>query len=198
MSIVIGYDVTGANLARVPRGQLAGYSTGTGGVPWTATQWAEHPGALRYCQDTGATDRTADVLDVERGAATNADAPAWYRDTLHNYVIGARPGQREPAFYTSQSNVTPLVNVLVGAGISNGPRLIVANWNLTESQSEADVIDASGPFPVAGVQFASLEFYDIDVWSSGWLARVSVHPPHLVSAELVAHMSDGTTRSYTV
>ena len=198
MSIVVGYDAIRVNLPHVPAGrQVAGYTTGSGDVPWTAEDWAAHPGAVRICQDAGATDRTADVLDIERGAATIADAPGWYRDAVGHYQAGTRPGQRWPGMYTSQSNVTPLVNALIAGGVKSGPRLIVANWNLTEAQAEVPVLDASGPFPIAGLQFAALQFYDVDVWSEAWLSVVSKEKPRLVSVEMIARMSDGTSRSYT-
>lgn len=180
MSIVIGFDVMGANLGRVPAGaQLAGYSTGSGDVPWTAEEWAAHPGAVRICQDAGASDVTADVLDVERGAATIADTAPWYKAAASSYAGAHRPGQRHPAVYASQSNVTPLVNALTAAGIKSGPGLIIANWSLTETQAAADVLAAAGPFPVVGVQFASNQFFDTDAWSSSWLSDVSaaVKPP---------------------
>ena len=198
MSIVIGYDATHANLSHVPAGrQVAGYTTGTPDIQWTPMDEANHPGWVRICQDAGASDRTADVLDIERGAATITDAPAWYRDAAGHYHAGSRPGQRFPAMYTSQANVTPLINELIKNGVTSGPRLIVANWNLTEAGAETDVLDASGPFPIAGVQFASLQFYDIDAWSESWLALVSKVPPHLVSIELTSHWSDGTAKTYS-
>ena len=68
-SAVVGYDLIGANIGHAPAGaQLAGYSTGSGGIPWTAAQWAAHPGTVRIDQDAAASDPTADVLDVEGGA----------------------------------------------------------------------------------------------------------------------------------
>ena len=201
MSIVIGADATHDGLPHVPPGykQLAGYSTEEGtnaGIRWTPEDSAAHPGWVRICQDAGATDRTADVLDIERGAATIADAPAWYRDAAGHYKAGTRPGQRWPAFYTSQDNITPLVNHLISSGIPSGPGLIIANWSISEGQAAHEVLDAGGPFPVRGMQFQSFQFYDVDLWSESWLAVVSKVPPHLVSAELVAKFSDGTVRTY--
>jgi hypothetical protein len=184
--IVIGFDATHANIAALPRGApiVAGYSTGTGDVPWTAEDWAAHPGALRIDQDPAGSDPTADYYDVEDFAGTSARAPGWYREALACYQSGKRPGQRHPGFYTSAGNVTPLVNHLVAAGVTSGPRLIIANWNLTEGQAAADLaaaiaLLASGgadPFPVAGIQFADPGPYDVDVYSRAWLDAVSVPP----------------------
>lgn len=202
MSIVAGFDVTSANLPHIPAGQhqLAGYTTQAhpgDGIAWTAEQWAAHPGAIRIDQDPAATDHTADVLDVERGAATIADAGPWYRAAVASYHTGRRPGQRFPAIYVSQSQVTPLANGLIAEGVTSGPRIIIADWPVAEQVAISDVIHASGPFPLAGFQYDSGQFYDFDVWSEAWLSVVSKAPPHLVSVELISRWSDGSARTYT-
>jgi hypothetical protein len=173
MAVVVGHDCIHANLSHLPPGQAAGYTTGSSNIQWTASDWAAHRGAVRICQDSG-TDHTADCLDVERGAATNAGAAAWYPKAKGAHDSAARPGQRHPAVYTSASNVTPLVNALIAAGIKSGPGLWVANWNLDNAQAVADVQNAAGPFPVVAVQYNSGAFYDTDVFSGTWLAAVSV------------------------
>jgi hypothetical protein len=177
MNIVVGYDAIRTNIPTLPKGaQVAGYSTGSGDVPWSAADFAAHPGALRIDQDAAASDATADYLDVENGAATFADCPVWAKAALHNWATGVRPGQRRPAIYMSASNVTNVVNALVFGGVAGGVGLVVANWNLSETQAVADVQAASGPFPVVGIQFKSGTTYDIDVYSGAWLADVSRHP----------------------
>ena len=199
MSIVFGFDCTHVNIPHLPPGlhQLAGYTTGAGDVPWTPADWDAHPGAIRIVQDEGLTDRTADVADIERYAGRYIDAPGWYRDAVGHFQAGTRPGQRWPAFYASRSSITPLVNELVSAGIKSGPRLIVAQWGENDAQAKLEIIDASGPFPIVGVQDEDLGLYDRDGWSSEWLTVVSKVPPHLVSFEVVSHWSDGSARSYT-
>jgi len=173
MSVVIGHDAIGVNVSRLPPGQAAGYTTGTSGIAWNSSGWAAHPGAVRICQDAAASDRTADVLDVERYAATNSVAAGWCKAAQKTFFAGARPGQRSPALYTSASNVTPLVNALIAGGVTHGCGLWVANWNLSQVQAYADVVNAAGPFPIIGVQWSSGPFYDTDVFSGTWLARVS-------------------------
>lgn len=176
--IMPGYDATHDNIDHLPSGGVdAGYTTGTPDIRWTGADWASHPAAVRICQDSAASDATADVLDVERYAATNAQAPGWYKRALGSFQTAARPGQRRPAIYTSADNVTPLVNALIAGGVRSGPGLVVANWNLTEHQAIADVLAASGPFPIVGVQFTSTQYYDIDVWASQWLGNVSGQKP---------------------
>lgn len=175
MTLVAGWDATHANLGHVPAGQGAGYTTGTPDIVWTAADWAAHPGAVRICQNAGATDHTADVLDVEAGAATNAEAAAWYRAALLAYEAGTRPGQRWPAIYTSLSNVTPLVNALIAGGVTSGPRLWIAHWQIGTSGGQATVTD-TGPFPVIGCQYGDAGAYDVDYWDAGWLQAVA-HAP---------------------
>jgi hypothetical protein len=176
MAVTVGHDAIHANVAHLPAGQAAGYTTGSADIRWTAADWAAHHGAVRICQDSG-SDHTADVLDVESGAATNGDAVAWVPAAQAAYASATRPGQRHPAVYTSQSNVTALVNALVAHGIHGGVRLWVANWNLTHDQAAAEVENAGGPFPVVAVQYDSGAFFDTDVFDSAWLANVSAAGP---------------------
>ena len=172
--IVPGFDCTHNNISHLPSGGVdAGYSTGTPDIKWTPEDRAAHPGSVMICQDAGATDSTADVLDVDRFAATNTEAAGWYLRALVSYHDGHRPGQRHPAIYTSADNVTPLVNALIAGGVHAGPGLFVANWNLSKAQAITDVLNAAGPFPIIGVQFTSLEFYDLDVFDSHWLEATS-------------------------
>jgi hypothetical protein len=173
MGIVVGYDATHENIATLPKGQVAGYTTGTPDIVWTPDDWDAHPGALRICQDAGATDVTADYLDVETGAATPADCPGWYKRALAAYTTGVRPGQRHPSIYCAASNVTNVVNALKAGGVDSGPGLIVADWDLTQAQSVADVQAGAGPFPIRGVQFHNEGTYDIDVWDSAWVDTTS-------------------------
>jgi hypothetical protein len=176
MAVILGHDAIHANISHLPPGQAAGYTTGSPDIKWTAADWAAHKGAVRICQDSG-TDHTADVLDVERGAASNTDAAFWVPRAAASYKAVTRAGQRTPAVYTSASNVTPLVNALIGHGIKTGVGLWVANWNLTDAQAVADVQNAAGPFPIVAVQFHSAQFYDTDVFSTTWLGHTSVAGP---------------------
>src|SRR5690242_9557224 len=51
----------------------------------------------------------AECLDVERGDATNAQAPVWVKRQI-------KRGVYRPVVYTSQSNVPALLRSLAGAG----------------------------------------------------------------------------------
>lgn len=183
MSVTVAYDATHQNIAHLPAGQACGYTTGTPDIQWTTQDWAAHPRAVRICQDANASDATADILDVERGAATNTESPGWVKRAIVNFKLVTRRGQRWPGIYTSASNVTPLVNALIAGGITSGIGLWVANWNLSEAQAVADVLAASGPFPIIGIQFTDKPvLYDISVFSSTWLMEGSAMPIHPITA----------------
>lgn len=215
VGIIAGYDCTGANLEHNPGGQAAGYVTGSGGVPWTAAQFAEHPYAVRIDQSPALTaiDETADVLDVERGAATNNEAAEWFRAAINNFFKGARPGQRHPTIYTSLNNVTPLVNALIAGGVKLGVGLWVAHYGITESQADALLNGTGGPFPIVAVQYANTTYYDLDRFNQGWLDQRSSAPvraappatpppagaasgPTIARLVVTATMSDGSTQTW--
>jgi hypothetical protein len=146
-----GADAVGANVHTIPAGipQLAGYTTGSAWVPWTAQQWETHPNALHICQDSGATDHVADILDVESGAATLEDCAPWSKAALASFHSAARPGQRSPAIYCSASNVTPVVNALIAGEVKSGIGLFVADWN--GRANAVEMLDKyGGPSPSSG------------------------------------------------
>jgi peptidoglycan hydrolase-like protein with peptidoglycan-binding domain len=173
MSVVIVYDAIAGNVSHLPKGQqAAGYATGGSGIVWSAANWAAHPGAVRIDQDTRASLRTADVLDVERGAATAAAAPAWAKGALASYHQASRPGQRSPVIYANLSTMTSVVNALTKAKVT-GIGLWIAHWGTSESADAAEINSGSGPYPVIGVQYTSVANYDISVMSRTWLGAVS-------------------------
>jgi peptidoglycan hydrolase-like protein with peptidoglycan-binding domain len=185
VTLVLVYDATHANIGRLPKGvHAAGYTTGTADIRWTAQDWAAHPGAVRIDQDAAASDPTADILDIEAGAATPTSAPGWVRRAWASRRSRARPGQRSPAVYMSQSRVTEVVNALVAGGVSSGAGLWVANWSLSQSQAEAKVEHGGGPFPVIGVQFRNSVSFDVSVFSSAWLASGGQQPPTVPAWEV--------------
>jgi len=170
-------DATRANAAHLPKGPAAGYTTGSGSIPWGTAEWKAHPGAVRICQDPSASDTTADVLDVEQGAATVRVAAAWAEAAAAHVANATRPGQRHPAIYMSLSQVTPVVNALTAAGIHSGVSLWVANWNLSAAEATALVAHAGGPWPVIGVQYRNAGTYDVSIFSKPWLDAVSGSAP---------------------
>lgn len=172
-SITSAVDAPGFNFASLPKdAQVCGYTTGSGGVRWTPAMWAAFPSAVRICQDPGASDHTADVLDVEAGAATIAECAAWKKAADQSFRNALRPGQREPAIYCSQSMVTPVVNALVAGGVQHCP-LWVAHFGIGVTAAQAMLEASSGPYPIVGVQFASGAQFDSDLFLTDWLNNVS-------------------------
>ena len=173
VAITSALDAPGFNFSALPKDmQACGYTTGSGGVQWTPAMWATFPSAVRICQDPGASDHTADVLDVEAGAATIAECAAWKKaaDLAFQNVI--RPGQRVPAIYCSANNVTPVVNALVAGGVKSCP-LWVAHFGIGVTAAQAMLEASSGPYPIIGVQYANGEKADLDLFLTDWLKNVS-------------------------
>lgn len=172
------YDATGANLDKItiPAGVGAAlYTTGSSGVPASAAQLAAHPGAVQIDQSpvNTALDELADVLDYENGAATLADLGPWYVAAFANFAKSVGPGQRHPAIYVQQSNVTAVANELTAAGIKAGPGLWVASWDLPIVTAIDMLITSGGPFPVIGVQVHNAGLYDVSLFLTSWLDDVS-------------------------
>jgi len=174
-------DSTGDNLGKfdIPLDTvLAAYVTGSDGVPWTPAQLAKYPNAVLIDQAPANTpaDELADVLDVEKGAATLDQIGPWVTAATHNYVTAARRGQRAPAIYMSVSSVTPVVNALVAAGITKGVNLWVAG-PMTAAQAQAELNASGGPFPIIGIQYEFGPDHDVSLMSTDWLNEVSGKTP---------------------
>ena len=193
-NIIEGADATGGNLAHLPAGfaVLAGYCTGSEGVAWSEAQWAAHPDAIRIDQspDNTALDETADLLDFENGAATLADIAPWALDAKAAYAKAARPGQRHPAVYASESNLTPVCSALAAARVT-GVGLVVADWSDTKDEATALLQASSGPYPVVGVQYADEGLYDLDVFLASWVNTRSAKAKAAVPAAVKPAMPPG-------
>lgn len=176
VTTVNGWDATSANLSKVPSvmGPYGGgYITGSDGVPWTMAQRDQYPQAVMYDQSSIVTsvDITADAFDLENGAVTVGEIAQCVKDGRSAFNVVARIGQRWPAVYMSESNVTTVVNALIAGGVTSCP-LIVADYSYSYTEALADVANASGPFPIVGVQYSDAGgngAYDLDVWSLEWL-----------------------------
>lgn len=181
MNLITVFDCEGGNLAQlgIPAGvKMAGYITGFGAVPWTPAQFARHPDAIRIDQGPVNTplNELADVLDVEKSAATVDDVPEWVRGARAAFHAGARPGQRQPLIYMSRDTVTPVANVLAAANITSGVGLWLAAPMLAADAAQL-VTQASGPYPITGVQFAFNGDHDVSVFNADWFNNVSKAAP---------------------
>jgi hypothetical protein len=180
MSFTFAFDVPGFNFSQAPQGaQLCGYDTGSGGIAWTPEMWAAHPGAVHIDQDPMAVMVTSDVLDVENGAVPvgSPRIAQWVKNAQSSFAQCTRPGQRRPVIYQSASNVTANVNALIAGGVTSGCGLWIARWDGNTAADIAALAAASGPFPVAGFQFADDGPYDANVFSTAWLDDVSGNQP---------------------
>lgn len=73
------YDaVTASNIPRTA-GMVAGYIDKIKLEPWSAADWARFPNAVKVTIVKKASTNDGDVLDVEPGDATPAEAPGWVR-----------------------------------------------------------------------------------------------------------------------
>jgi len=171
--ITAATDAPGFNFGALAKGtQVAGYTTGSGGIQWTADMWRQFPAAVRICQDSAASDHTADVLDVESGAATLAECAPWKKAAQKAFLTGARPGQREPAIYCSLSMVTSVVNALKTGGVDRCP-IWMAHFGIGVTAAENVLRASTGPYPIIGVQFANGPKFDSDLFLTPWLENVS-------------------------
>jgi peptidoglycan hydrolase-like protein with peptidoglycan-binding domain len=173
VTTTIAYDAIGVNVTTMPSGQHCGYMTGTGAVPWSVAQFVADPAAVRIDQAPVNTDinETADVLDVENGAATLGDIVPWVKAATINFNNRVRPGQRHPMVYCNQSTLTSVANTLSAAGVSCP--IWIAAPGISLAAATAKIVTASGPYPAYGVQYAWNSTYDDDVFLTSWLVTVS-------------------------
>lgn len=178
MTIILARDVTHSNLPSLGgwKGQVALYDTGSGGIAASAADYAAHPGAIHIDQDANAGDATADILDVETGAATPAEVPGWLDRARAAFRAGRRPGQRWPGVYVNGSNLTTVANAVMAAGVGVPVPIWLAEWNGNESADAAQIANTSGNFPLIGIQFMNNGTYDSDIFSSAWLNNQSGGP----------------------
>lgn len=78
---------------------------------WSASDWNRFPGIPHCSIDTTGNDPAADVLDIETGAATVAQAPDWAKQ--HNAVPGAYPA----ILYCNRDNMPALTAAMAAAGL---------------------------------------------------------------------------------
>lgn len=188
MAIIPAFDAIHANVAHLPNGQVAGYVTGSNIIKWTDADWKLHPNAIRIDQSPTASawDATADVDDYERGAVAISELASRAMARLKAFDKVSRPGQREPVIYMSASNVTAVVNALINGGVTRGVGLWVAQWSLTMGQAVTEIAEASGPFPIVGVQYSNGPQFDFNMFSTSWLNNMSHTAPNgkIISGEV--------------
>ena len=180
METVDVYDCMGINLGGFPTPHgalLAGYLTGSGAVPWTSAQFANHPDAIKIDQWPVHTPAgtAADWIDVEGQAVPIPDVPARYDLAVNAYHAGNWPGQREPAIYVEESEETPVANALIAAGITT-PVNFVLTKPMSRQQAQSLLDMTTGQFPYVGIQYEFNDLYDVSLVSVEWLNTRSSKP----------------------
>jgi hypothetical protein len=152
-------DAIRVNAHNIPAGtpKVAGYVTGTGVVPWTATQWDLFPraGKVRIDQSPGLAVFAAghaDVADVESLAGT-----------VGSFVKAVRAridaGVRWSTIYGTESTLAAATTALPAAGphgwYYGHVDCWLANWDLNEAEAAALIGQLVHGLTCRAVQWAS-------------------------------------------
>jgi hypothetical protein len=118
---------------------VAGYVDGR--YAWSAADWQRFPHAVRVGIAVHAWTNQGDVLDVEQGDATPAQAPGW---------VGARraAGAVRPTIYCNRGNVGAVADALHAAGVDPAHCAI---WLATLDGTVVDGVTAHG-YEIAACQ----------------------------------------------
>lgn len=165
-----------------------GYGNGTISA-WKPTDWDRFGSITRAVVDVNATDPTADILDVETGDATIADAVTWTATKL------SRPHTYLPIIYTSRDNLTPLFNAQLAAGhhINTHFKIAIATLDgVTKT-----VPDMTG---VWGVQWKPAtstsgpgHYDEWIIYDDAWKAPAAPPPPPAVLHGVLVELPGGFT-----
>lgn len=189
--------------------QVNGYITEvgrTGDIKWTQSDWDRFPHYIRRTiAQLPDNDPSADILDVETGAATDKTAVDW---------VKMRHAAKKPAhIYVDKSGVEGLYGVLAAAKELEQTYLWLADWSLNANEAASLLGTEFGGFRVEMVQWASpssnpktiLPGTNYTLADSGCDLSVAIpfspwkEPAvKLVSVMAVATFSDGSKRSWSV
>lgn len=151
---VLMIDTIGVDALNIPvtTPKVAGYSTGTGGVPWNAGEWNRfpHSGHIAIRQNMFAySPWDADVLDVEHGACTPADAVKWTADRYHGRKWNS-------CVYIDKADVAALCNQLAQNGVPKQfVQLWIADWDLNEANAAMMLGTQVDGYEIVAIQWAS-------------------------------------------
>lgn len=126
-------DATGNSAGNIPPGTpvVAGYVTGTGGVEWSAADWARFPHAGHVRIDQSPTRNLpllSDVADYEPEAITFDELLAW---------LGARWALKWwSTVYVDQADLAGVQAAVATADLTR-VQYWLADWSLNEAEAEA-------------------------------------------------------------
>jgi len=215
-------DTTSGGVSHIPATMdyVGGYVSGSGGIEWTAADWARFPKArkFRIYQGNGPAPAIGDYdeIDVEKGAVTPAEAA----QLVKARVLG---GITWTGIYADDSYAAETAKAIqaLGENIWNGHVVLrLADWSLSAAQATAKIGTHIHGMSCVGVQFASpssnphtvipgttvtLSQANVDLsivdatWipSKGWGANITapaVTPPPAMQAMAVILPSGATKR----
>lgn len=153
--VVTMYDTIGSNAGKIPADarKVAGYLTGSAGVPWSTADWARFPHAghvtidqspLAYAYAAG----TAHVLDIEQGAGTIA--------RFLDLMPGRKAAGHGNCPYGGTTTLQQLAAALDQTGSSwHGMHAWLANPSLTLAQATDLIGTELYGFNIQAVQWAT-------------------------------------------
>ena len=205
-SYVTMYDATHANVAHIPADaqKVAGYITGTPDVQWTAEDWARFPHAGHVQIDQGYGNATSQndvhvlkVIDSEPGAFSAAAA-------AQVVLARVRAGIKYTTIYCDRNDAPKMVPALRAADPAH-PRWYIGHvhlWlaapGLTDQEARAIVGTEYHGLLCRAVQNQNAGAYDVSVTAADWYPAPAAVKPVLVSVEVVARYSDGSTKRSVV
>jgi hypothetical protein len=145
---------------------VAGYDNGL--YAWTTAEWNLFPHAVKVHISITASANTGDVLDVEQGDATPAQAKAWIE-------MRKRAGLYRPTIYCSRS-VIPAVRQATGNLVLGRDYDI---WAADYTGQPHQVVAPGTPSALcAATQYINTTGYDASVvYDDGWPHRSAPKPP---------------------
>lgn len=145
-------DTVGSSAGNIPSNavKVAGYVTGSGGVEWTASQFARFEktaGVVRICQNSHGDPTQANAFDIEPGALSIDDfvRMAGIRQNHYHWNSCA---------YIEASQLGDLVQACEAKDLSM-VQLWVANWSLDEQQAIGLLGTLVRKYQIVAVQYAS-------------------------------------------
>lgn len=176
-------------------------------IEWDQADWNRFP---KYVEKTiaqlPANDPSADILDVEQGAA-------WSEKAIVDWVRMRHAAQEPAHIYISKDNVPRLDALLTQAHLTDQVYLWLADWNLSEAEARLLLGTEYSGFRVEMVQWASptsnpntlLPGTNYTLADSGCDLSVAIpfsgwnhSKPHLVSVLSIATFSDGSRKTWSV
>lgn len=201
---------------------VGGYVTGSGVVPWSATEWALFPESrhVRIYQDPGQTidPHSWDVMDMESGAFNAAQVAL-----VHKTAVDA--GKQWTCVYATRINfmlAAQAIKSLRGDYWDGHVCVWLADWNLNLEQASALIGSAISGATCIGVQWASPSSnphtmvpggsyvlsqanLDISVVNANWVPSISFSAPPVttpkpatIHGELITDDSHGNLQAREV